>query len=91
MNKSVWILVGILIVALAVFFYPKDAGYVVGGLIASDYNVTVMVKYDCYGFFTVEKSRIPCADCGIHYKCYGLLGEKHCFNPEGNEIQCRNH
>lgn len=86
MKKIIWVVIGI---AIAIIFFPKDAGGVYGGLISIENPPNyIKIRSDCYGFFIEDiPDSTQCADCGINYICYGILGKKHCYNIDG-EIPC---
>jgi len=86
-NKIKMLLIGIAIILLILFLYPKDAG---GGncgfCMVGEYKWT---ERNCLGF---EQQYYPegCADCTTDLICYGIpYGEKTCYDnsDEANRVK----
>src|SRR3989344_4448168 len=90
------IIIAIIIISLAIFFFPKSAGGVCGGECPSPPAVQ-RIEYDCIG---IKKDAYPppgCMDCGMRIVCYGIVtDDKKCFtyydgsNNPPTEISCNN-
>ncbi|MBI4043629.1 MAG: hypothetical protein HY393_02370 [Candidatus Diapherotrites archaeon] len=78
MNKLLLGILAVAVLALAIFFFPKSAGYTCG--FCGPPPSVQRVEYACTGFL-VEVPPVPnCFDCGYTLACVGWVGnEKKCY------------
>ncbi|MFA4953561.1 MAG: hypothetical protein WC584_05030 [Candidatus Pacearchaeota archaeon] len=83
MNKKIIFAIGILVILLAIFFFPKNNGYSYGGFVRTG-DVLHRERYNCFGIeyekygenpFSIEQ----CSDCGKNYFCAGIPYDKTCY------------
>ncbi len=94
MKKKILIAIVVLIVMfLAGFFYPKDAGSTCG--FCPPPPTVQRTEYGCIGFKQDVEPDPGCMDCGINIVCYGIVtGEKKCytymndFDSPPTEVSC---
>jgi hypothetical protein len=75
--------VAVVVIVLAIFLYPKDAGDTCGLCPVGGIHRT---EYGCLGF--KYQYQHGCLDCGLQIKCIGIVtGEKRCYGvPEGANL-----